>query len=204
MSIFANMEETITLRLGCKGDASVVASLIMEAMRPECCQYFYGTEHTSEEFHEMMSTLVERECTQYSYTNTICAVDRMGKVVGILVSYDGGKLLELRQSFIREVFIRFGRDFSNMPNETEKGELYIDSVAVVKDLRGRNIAKHLFNAAAAKAKELDIKSLGLLVDRDNPDAERLYRKLGFKYVNDRDWGGHTLKHMQCDVNDVFH
>jgi len=176
-----------------------VASLIMEAMGFECCQFFYGEKHTSEEFHGMMSDLVKKENTQYCYTNTICAVDIKGRVVGILVSYDGGKLLELRQSFIDETNIRFGQDFSDMPNETEDGELYIDSVAVVRDLRGQNIAKRLLNAADAKAKKLGINSLGLLVDRNNPDAERLYRKVGFEYVNDREWGGHILKHMQRKV-----
>jgi len=193
------MNTSISLRKGRKTDAPIVARLIMEAMRPECCRYFYGENHTREEFHEMMTALVERELTQYSYENTVCATNGDGTVVGILVSYDGARLAELRRPFIEEVKSRFGRDFSDMPEETAAGELYLDSAAVVAGLRGQGIATQLFHAAAERARRLDIDRLGLLVDRDNPDAERLYRRIGFAHVDDVDWGGHTLKHMQLDV-----
>lgn len=193
------MDTSVTLREGRKADASVSARLIMEAMRPECCRHFYGEGHTSEEFHEMMTALAERELTQYSYRNTICATNGDGTVVGILVCYDGGRLLELRRPFIEEVRRRFGRNFSDMPEETEAGELYLDSAAVVAGMRGRGIATRLFRTAAERARLMGIERVGLLVDRGNPDAERLYRRMGFVHVGDRDWGGHTLKHMQLDV-----
>ena len=46
-----------------------------------------------------MTSLVEREDSQYSYRNTFVAMAD-NKVVGIAVSYDGGRLHELRQPFI--------------------------------------------------------------------------------------------------------
>lgn len=194
-----NMDTPITLREGRKTDATVAARLIMEAMRPECCRHFYGESHTSEEFHELLTALAEREHTQYSYHNTICATNADGAVVGILVCYDGARLLQLRRPFVEEVKRRFGRDFSDMPEETSSGELYLDSAAVAGGLRGHGIATRLFHAAAERARRMGIPRLGLLVDRGNPDAERLYRRMGFVHVGDRDWGGHTLKHMQLEV-----
>ena len=47
----------------------------------------------------MMTLLVEREDSQYSYKNTMVAVDG-DKVVGISVCYDGSKLHELRRPFL--------------------------------------------------------------------------------------------------------
>lgn len=189
------MGNIIQLRDGRKSDTPIVAQLIIEAMTEECCKHFCGA-HSIGEFHDMMTSLVERENTQYSYRNTICATDGGGRVVGALVCYDGGQLLELRQAFVDEVKARFGLDFSDMPEETEAGELYLDSAAVVEYMRGQGIAKLLFKAAAERAKRMGIRQLGLLVDRSNPKAERLYRTMGFEHVGDRDWGGHTLKHMQ--------
>ena len=37
---------------------------------------------------------------------------------------------------------------------------------------------------------------GLLVDENNPRAERLYKSVGFKVVGTNVWGGHNMKHMQ--------
>lgn len=188
------------IRQARKEDASVVAGLIMEAMCEECCRYYYGEGHTAAEFHDMMSRLVEREDSQYSYRNTLCAVAADGRVAGICVSYDGGQLLRLRRAFIDEVKARFGRDFSDMPEETQAGEIYLDSMAVVSELRGQGIAHQLFRAAEERARQAGIGTVGLLVDRGNPGAERLYRQLGYEQVDDKEWGGHLLKHLQKKVD----
>lgn len=189
----------ITIRQGQPEDAPVIASLIMEAMSEECCQYYYGENHTAADFHAMMTDLARQENSQYSYINTLVATDSEKHIAGICVSYDGKDILRLRQQFINETKKRFGRDFSDMPEETEAGELYIDSMAVMTPLRGKGIGKQLFKAAEERARRLGINTLGLLVDRANPNAERLYRSIGYSHVDDKDWGGHILKHMQKNI-----
>lgn len=68
--------------------ASDIASLIMLAMNHACCQYFAGPHHTLSDFHQLMTRLVERHDSQYSYLHTIVALD--GKdVIGCCVSYEG-------------------------------------------------------------------------------------------------------------------
>ena len=194
------MQTIREFRMAQTTDAPIVARLIMDAMTEECCQYYYGSDHSLEDFHTLLTELVERDDTQYSYRNTICAIAEDGQVAGICVSYDGGQLLTLRQAFVTEVKKRFGRDFSNMPAETEAGELYIDSMAVIPHLRGRGGGKQLFRAVEKRAKQLGLNTLGLLVDRGNPDAERLYRSIGYRHVGDTEWGGHLLKHMQKELD----
>ena len=71
----------------------------MMAMTDDCCLYFCGDGYGLEDFYRMMTRLVEREDSQYSFKNTLVAMDG-DKVVGISVSYDGGKLHTLRKAFI--------------------------------------------------------------------------------------------------------
>lgn len=188
------------IRFGQKSDAPLIARMIMEAMSAECCRHFYGEEHTDEEFHAMMTSLAERTDTQYSYQHTLCALGDADEVTGICVCYDGAELRSLRKAFISEVKARFGRDFSGMADETEAGELYIDSLCVAKVHRHQGIATTLLHAASRWAAAKGIGKVGLLVDYANPSAERLYRSVGFEHADDKDWGGHKLKHLVLSVD----
>lgn len=176
--------------------ASHIASLIMEAMNAECCQNFAGPSHTLADFHNMMTRLVEMDDSQYSYRNTLCALTPDGELAGICVAYDGGKLHALRKRFVEAAREAFGIDYSDMDDETEAGEFYIDSLAVSTDYRGKGIAKQLLRAAIERGEALGLARVGLLVDKGNPRAEALYNKVGFAYVNDTAWGGHPMKHLQ--------
>lgn len=179
--------------------ASHIASLIMEAMNPECCQNFAGPRHTLVDFHQMMTRLVEMEDSQYSYRNTLVATTSDGILAGILVGYDGAQLKTLRERFIAEAIVSFGIDYSGMDDETEEGEFYLDSLAVSSNYRGKGVATHLLEAAIQRAKELGAPVVGLLCDKGNPKAERLYTSVGFRYVNDAIWGGHAMKHLQIQL-----
>ena len=152
--------------------ASHIASLIMEAMNAQCCQNFAGPQHT------------------------LVAMSTDGILVGILVAYDGADVKRLRKRFIEEAIASFGIDYSAMDLETEEGEFYLDSLAVSNQYRGKGIASKLLEAAISRARELGLPAVGLLCDKGNPKAERLYTKVGFQYVNDTTWGGHAMKHLQ--------
>lgn len=178
-----------------KDQSKDIASLIMKAMNYECCKNFAGPKYTLDDFYRMLIRLVEREDSQYSYLNTIVAINSKG-VVGIIVSYDGGMLKELRKAFIYEAKKEFGIDYSKMEDETQKDELYIDSLAVSEDYRNLGIATSLIKEVIKKSKSLGIKKTGLLVDTGNPKAENLYTSIGFKYVDNKCWGGHNMKHLQ--------
>ena len=177
-----------------KSHISAIAKLIMTAMTDDCCLYFCGDGHGLEDFRRMMTMLVEREDSQYSYRNSLVAIDG-DKVVGISVSYDGGRLHELRRAFIEAAKDHLGKNHSCMDDETQAGELYLDSLAVLPEYRRQGIARALLLATKERANKMGLPCVGLLVDKSNPAGEALYSSVGFRYVGDNRWGGHPMKHM---------
>jgi DNA-3-methyladenine glycosylase I len=208
----------IEIREATKSQSEEIARLIMTAMTADCCLYFCGEGHGQEDltagragsrsaeqaslhrsrllaaFLKMMTMLVEREDSQYSYRNALVAMDE-DRVVGTSVSYDGGCLHELRRAFIEAAKEYLGKDHSGMDDETQAGELYLDSLAVLPEYRRRGIARQLLMATKQRANRLGLPCVGLLVDKDNPVGEALYASVGFHYVNDSQWGGHPMKHL---------
>ena len=179
---------------GTKDQAAEIARLIMTAMTDDCCLYFCGDGFGLNDFHKMMTMLVERENSQYSYRNTLVAMDG-DKVIGISVSYDGARLHELRWAFIEAAKKYIGKDHSGMDDETQAGELYLDSLAVLPEYRRQGIARKLLKGTKERANRLGLPCVGLLVDKDNPIGEALYTSIGFRYINDNQWGGHPMKHL---------
>ena len=184
----------LKIREAIKGQASEIANLIMLAMTDDCCLYFCGDGYGLEDFRKMMTMLVEREDSQYSYRNALVAMDG-NKVIGISVSYDGSKLHELRRAFIEAAKEQIGKDHSGIDDETQAGELYLDSLAVLPEYRRRGIARQLLLATKEKANQYGLPCVGLLVDKGNPIGEALYTSVGFRYVGDSQWGGHSMKHL---------
>ena len=186
----------IRITCGKVSQSSEIATLIMEAMNHECCQNLAGPGHTLDDFHRLMTRLVELTDSQYSYLNTTCAVTDEGALAGICVTYNGADLLKLRRRFIEGAKEAFGIDYSSMAEETKAGELYVDSLCVDARYRGQGIATRLLQAVVGRARELQLPAVGLLVDQGNPRAEALYNKVGFRFVEESAWGGHPMKHLQ--------
>ena len=184
----------IEIQEATEAQASDIAKLIMMAMTDDCCLHFCGEGHGLDDFRRMMTSLVERTDTQYSYRNTLVAMEGQ-KVTGIAVSYDGGRLHQLRQAFIQAARKYIGKDHSGMDDETRAGELYLDSLAVLPEYRRQGIAQRLLKATKEKADAMGLPCVGLLVDQGNSVGEALYASAGFRYANDSHWGGHPMKHL---------
>lgn len=189
------MKKKISIVPAKKEQAAEIASLIMEAMDYDCCQNFAGPAHTLDDFHQMMTALVEMDDSQYSYLNTLTAMDG-DNIAGCLVGYDGKDLLRLRRRFVDSAKEFLGQDFSNMDEETHAGEYYLDSLCVKSEYRKQGIATSLIRAAIKQHGEQPV---GLLVDHTHPWAERLYKSIGFRFVEETAWGGHAMNHLQYPV-----
>jgi len=196
------MNQHIEIREANRNQAAEIARLIMMAMTDECCLHFCGEGHGLDDFREMMTQLVARDDSQYSWRNTLVAMLTDGnqpsegaKVIGIATAYDGAKLHELRRAFIESAKQYLDADHSGIDDETQAGELYLDSLAVLPEFRRQGVASQLLEATAQRARQMGIPQVGLLVDKGNPAGERLYLSCGFHYENDSMWGGHPMKHL---------
>ena len=177
------------IRRARKEDAAQIAELFMLAWPVE--EILQSNGLTYKQLHESMTTIAAAEETIYSYENTLVA-DIDGKVVGAMCAYDGADYQRLKQPIVDILGADSG--FAQLM-ETEAGEFYLDSIGVLPEYRGRGIASRLFEAQCERAASLGHKVAGLIVDIDKPQVEALYSKLGFTYLDDKDFFGHTMKHM---------
>ena len=141
-----------------------------------------------------MEALAKMEVSQYSYHNAILA-EVGNQVIGGIVGYDGSLLRQLRQPTLAYIEQQTGV-MPQVQEETEPGEFYLDSLAVFPPYRHQGIGRQLILAFCEKAFGDGHPCVGLLVDQDNPKAERLYSSLGLQRVKQKQLFNHLLWHMQ--------
>lgn len=180
----------ITTRPAQKRDATTIAQVVAMAIGDEVALHNYCGEN-------YLTVLTEIACatgTQYSWENAIIAeID--GEVAGAVVGYDGAKLQELRKNTFAIIYNHIGRT-PNIANETESGEYFLDSVAVIPAFRGMGVGAKLIESLCDKAFAEGHELVGLIVDFNNPNAEKLYSSQGFERVGERDFFGHRMWHLQ--------
>lgn len=178
-----------------KEDAPLIARSIMEAVGEEICLNLAGEKHTLADVERMFTNLALRDDTQYSYLNTLTALDDDDRAIGVCVGYDGAKLHALREPFFEEAKRLLDIDMEGVEDETDSSEFYLDTLAVLPEYRGQGIASALLKASVARAEAIG-KPAGLLVDKDNTRARRLYEKVGFRQVDERPFCYVMMDHLQ--------
>ncbi len=179
-----NMKE-IQIRKAERGDAELIADVVGMALDYEPKQH---------PLHPVFLELAGREVAQYSYRNALVA-EVNGVAVGAIVGYDGARLHELRQPIYPLIRQHLGKEIE-IEEETSAEEFYIDSVAVLLGYRSLGIGRQLLEKMRDKAFGEGHSRVGLLVDMENPRAEKLYRSLGFERVNPTTFLGHPMWHLQ--------
>lgn len=175
--------ESLTLRWATQADAPFIAWGV-------CCALHT---HPSDSLLKYIATEICSRGTEilYSYRNTLLAeID--GQPVGLCLCYDGQGYHERRL----RTFALFEQapaeaseeeapdmDLEHAEDETQAGEYYIDSLAVLPEYRGHGIARQLMQAQIEYGQQRGLLPT-LLVDPDNPPALRLYESLGFRYHSD--------------------
>lgn len=180
----------IRVRSAVQNDAPIIARAVAMAIGDEAALRNY----CGDEYLEVLTEIARRESTQYSWCYALVAeVD--GAVAGAIVGYDGARLNELREGTFAVLRESIGRT-PTIADETEAGECYLDSVAVLPEFRGVGVGRELINAFCDKAFSENGDCVGLIVDCDNIEAEKLYNSLGFNRVGTRDFFGHQMWHLQ--------
>ena len=174
----------IKIRKAIPDDAEFIALVIAMALASD----------ERHEFYNVFKELAGRENTQYSYRNVLVA-EVGDKPVGAIVGYDGARLQELRAPIYELIFKQTGT-VVDIEDETEAGEFYLDSLAVLPEYRSCGVGRMLLCAMRDMAIEAGHEKVGLIVDFDNPRAEALYNSLGFERVGRKRFLGHPMWHLQ--------
>ena len=182
------MNYELKIRKSTKDDVPLIAKVVAMAIGEESA-ILYGGENYMNVFEEIALL----EDSQYSYRNAFVAeVD--GSAVGAVVAYDGAELHPLRKATLEVISKHTGREMQ-IADETDASEFYLDSLAVLPEYRGRGVGAQLIHAVKERAFNEYNKDLGLLVDFENPDAERLYKSVGFERADVKDFLGHKMWHL---------
>ena len=136
------------------------------------------------------------ESTMYSWKNAIIAfVD--GKAAGCLIAYEGRRYMEMRDRTWHALWDNIDLDYlKKVEQETQEGDYYLDSMAILPKYRGYNIGKLLLERGINKSKELGCETTSLIVSCQKPRLEAYYRSVGFTQFGEMEFFGHYYKKMR--------
>ncbi|MCP1996906.1 GNAT family N-acetyltransferase [Flavobacterium sp. HSC-61S13] len=177
-------------------DHDIVPEMMLQAM--EDIVFSFIGKSDIEEAIQFLTHFFRSENNQYSYQNTFVAVDEHEDIWGSITCYDGGKLEELRKPVLEHISSRYGLEL-HPENETQAGELYLDTLAVAPSAQGKGIGSSLLQHIIQYAREQQYKQVGLLVDFENPNAQKLYERVGFKAKETLTFMGGEYYHMVYDL-----
>ena len=181
-------------------DSDFIAQTVMGALGKELCMSLAGENNSLEAVHRLFARLGANPKSQYSFNNTYIARTECGENVGAIIAYDGARLRKLRSEFIdaaNEILDWHisEADMLEWGDETGPDQIYIDSLFVLPDYRGRGVGLRLIKHVMACPVYPD-KPFGLLVEKENDKARRLYEKCGFEPVGVSNFFAAPMIHYQ--------
>ncbi|TRZ42966.1 GNAT family N-acetyltransferase [Robertkochia solimangrovi] len=182
----------MTIRKAKKEESQKIAPLIFLAM--EDIAYNFAGEKSKDKAIQFLESLIKEKNNQYSYENCWVA-ETQEAIAGMAVIYNGAHLASLRKPVTEKVMSMFSRSFE-LEDETQAGEYYIDCISVAPDHQGKGIGSKILLFLIEEYVHKHHETLGLLVDKDNPNAKRLYVKLGFEPVDEKIIAGKEMEHLQ--------
>jgi ribosomal protein S18 acetylase RimI-like enzyme len=186
---------SMQIRKATVSDAQPIAQCLLMAM--EDLVYEFIGFRDPEKALDFMFHFTQQKMNQYSFENCWVACNE-NQVVAAVNVYNGAKLHQLRQPVLDYLTLNYKRNF--VPeDETQEGEYYIDTLGVLPEFRSKGIGSGLLQFLISKYVEKQGKTLGLLVDCDNPKAKQLYLKLSFKTVGYKTLMSKTMEHLQRDA-----
>ncbi|MFD1957415.1 GNAT family N-acetyltransferase [Paenibacillus thailandensis] len=180
-----------------KQDAREVIALMFEAIGSEIARNLTGTDDDGEAI-AALEELYREEGNRVSYQN--CIVDkRDGKVAGMLLCYSGDEAAELDKPLLRRIREETGRENPHIQTEAEKGDYYLDSLAVGSGYRGQGIATELIAEFERRTGDKGYSRASLIVEPDNAGAYALYSRLGYRESGELRVAGKTFLRMTKEI-----
>lgn len=188
----------MNIRKAAQDDADAIVGYLFLAMQ-DIVFSFIG-EQAPRKATDFLRHFVERENNQYSYQNC-WVVEFEGEIIAAVNVYDGAELQHLRAPVI-SYLQQYHNVVFKPEDETQAGELYIDSLGVSPKQQGKGTGSKLLQFLIRELVANKNQTLGLLVDKENPGAKKLYLKLGFKPVGMKTLMGKLMEHLQLKPVDL--
>lgn len=178
----------LKIRKATKEDAELIARGFLTAMWMD-----------EEEIAKLMPTcklLAEMEDSLYSYRNSYIGTWE-DKNAAVLICYDGATYKEAALKTFTIVRDNGGDDFTQMTQEAEPGEWYLDTLAVFPEFRRRGIATAMLKHGIKEGQTHPaIKAVTLYVDPEHPWVVSLYKSVGFKHAGSAFIFGQDFEKME--------
>lgn len=185
----------MTIRAANAADAAELARLIILAMDDIAAKFVGGS--APQEAIPLFEKFAALPANQYSYENILVCENEEG-VCGMISAYDGARLDVLRRPFLDHLEKTYALKY-RPEDETQPGEYYLDCISVAPSQQGKGVGKALITAMVKFVADQGHETFGLLVNKENPQAQRLYGKLGFTVVEEIDFMGGKYFHMQYKI-----
>ena len=185
----------MTIRKATIDDAPFIALVVVEALGDDIMERY--PEHIGGQDRrklELLADSIRQDNTLYSWRHTIIAQDNDGKPLGALVAYNGDDYMQMRKRTFSMLDELITFNVESMDAEAQPGELYIDSIAVMPNARGKGIARQLLQYGIGVAREMRLPAV-LACEPNNHGAKALYESLGFKHEGELFIFGHHYLRM---------
>lgn len=177
------------LRPATPGDAEFAAPLIQATIG--AIGLALTGEREEGEAARVIAAFFRQPGNRLSFERTL-VLEEDGTPLGLAVLYPGDEAERLDDPF--RARLRALGQSGEIDPEATPGELYLDTLAVVAEARGRGLGGLLLDACARHAAELGLPRVGLLVEAGSP-ALRLYQRHSFREVSTRRVAGHVYLHL---------
>jgi len=172
-------------------DAEKVVPLIIDAIG-DIAERMTG-ENEPLEIEQSLCELFRRSDNPHSYLYTYVAeID--DDVAGTMVVYSGKIAPQLDKNLSKWLSEK-GAEVSEIDPESLADELYINTICVDPNFRGKGIGSQLLAFAEDVAKRENISKVSLNVETEKDAAIRLYKRSGYEIVSPWTIIGEPFHHM---------
>nr|WP_246880612.1 GNAT family N-acetyltransferase [Sporosarcina sp. 6E9] len=142
---------------------------------------------------QSLCELFRRDDNPHSYLYTYVAeID--GNIAGTMVLYSGEIAPQLDRNLSKWLSEK-GAKVSEIDPESLPDELYVNTICVDPNFRGKGIGSQLLTFAEDIAKQENIAKLSLNVETEKEAAIRLYKRSGYEIVSPWTIIGEPFHHM---------